>query len=60
MARAHVIEHGPEVHKLLVSFTPDTSQERYLDRLLSAASHGVAPVRVASASRSSTRSADAS
>jgi LuxR family maltose regulon positive regulatory protein len=40
------IEHGPSVHKLLLSFTPDSTQERYVDHLLAAASQGVAPVRV--------------
>ena len=40
-----IIEHGPAVHRLLVSFTPGSAQERYVDRLLAAASHGVAPIR---------------
>ncbi len=41
-----IIEHGPAVHKLLVSFTPDSAQERYVARLLAATSRDVAPVRV--------------
>jgi LuxR family maltose regulon positive regulatory protein len=41
-----IIEHGPAVHKLLVSFTPDSVQERYVDRLLAATSQDVAPARV--------------
>jgi LuxR family maltose regulon positive regulatory protein len=41
-----VIEHGPKVHKLLVSYTPRSVQERYIDRLLSATSHDVGAIRV--------------
>jgi LuxR family maltose regulon positive regulatory protein len=40
-----VVEHGPRVHKLLASYTPATTQEPYLARLLSAAVADVAPVR---------------
>ncbi len=40
------IEHGPDVHKLLLSFTPSSAQERYVDRLLAVASQGVAPIRM--------------
>jgi ATP/maltotriose-dependent transcriptional regulator MalT len=40
-----IVDQGPDVHKMLVSYAPETSQERYLDSLLAAASRGVAPTR---------------
>ena len=45
-----IIEPGPDVHKLLVSYTPTTSQERYLEALLAAVSRTVAPMRVRTSS----------
>jgi LuxR family maltose regulon positive regulatory protein len=42
-----VVEHGPAVHKLLVSCTPDRSEGPYVDSLLAMASREVAPLRVA-------------
>ena len=36
---------GPEVHKLLVSFTPSVDQEVYVEALLAAAGRSVAPLR---------------
>ena len=43
-----IVDHGPDVHRLLQSFAPDASNERYVAALLAAASHMVAPVRAAS------------
>ena len=40
-----IIEHGPQVHKLLLSFAPDAGQATYLAALLDAAGREVAPVR---------------
>ena len=40
-----IVELGPDVHKLLVSFTPNVGQEAYVEALLAAASRGVAPLR---------------
>lgn len=40
-----IIDVGPDVHTLLVSFAPQQGQEGYVDALLTAASRGVAPVR---------------
>jgi LuxR family maltose regulon positive regulatory protein len=40
-----IIDLGPEVRKLLVSFAPDVDKEGYVDALLAAASRGVAPLR---------------
>ena len=43
-----IVDHGPDVHRLLQSFAPDVSNEQYVAALLAAASHMVAPVRAAS------------
>jgi LuxR family maltose regulon positive regulatory protein len=40
-----IVEVGPEVHKLLVSFAPNAGQDAYVDMLLAAAGGGVAPLR---------------
>ena len=40
-----IVEQGPDVDKLLLSFTPDRGQDCYVEDLLSAARHVVAPVR---------------
>ena len=40
-----IIDLGPEVHTLLVSYAPNVDQEDYVDALLAAASRGVAPMR---------------
>lgn len=40
-----IIELGPEVHKLLVSFPSGARQELYVDALQVAAGRGVAPMR---------------
>ncbi len=40
-----IVDHGPDVHRLLQSFAPDVSNEQYVAALLAAASHMVAPVR---------------
>lgn len=42
-----IIELGPEVHQLLMSYTPNAAQEPYVDALLARASRGVAPLRTA-------------
>ena len=40
-----IVELGPGVHKLLVSFPPNAGQEDYVEALLAAAERGVAPLR---------------
>jgi ATP/maltotriose-dependent transcriptional regulator MalT len=40
-----IVELGPNVHKLLVSFTPNADQEVYVEALLAAAGRGVALLR---------------
>jgi LuxR family maltose regulon positive regulatory protein len=42
-----IVEAGPDVHKLLVSFTPNLGQEGYVEALLAAAGRDVAPLRAA-------------
>ncbi len=44
-----IVEPGPNVDKLLLSFTPDRGQDRYVEDLLAAARHVVAPVRAEAA-----------
>jgi ATP/maltotriose-dependent transcriptional regulator MalT len=44
-----IVEPGPGVAKLLLSFTPDRGQDRYVEDLLATARHVVAPVRAAMA-----------
>ena len=39
-----IVELGPEVHKLLVSFAPSVGQEVYVEALLAAAGRSVAPL----------------
>ena len=43
-----IVDHGPDVHRMLQSFAPDASNERYVAALLAATSHMVAPVRASS------------
>ena len=40
-----IVELGPNMHKLLVSFTPNADQEVYVEALLAAAGRGVALLR---------------
>ena len=40
-----IVEAGPDVHKLLVSFTPNVCQETFVEALLVAAGRDVAPLR---------------
>jgi LuxR family transcriptional regulator, maltose regulon positive regulatory protein len=40
-----IVDQSVDVHKLLISFAPTSSQEAYLDALLSAANRDVAPIR---------------
>jgi LuxR family maltose regulon positive regulatory protein len=40
-----IIDAGPDIQKLLVSFAPDGRQERYVEDLLVAASHNVPSIR---------------
>ena len=40
-----VVDTAPQVHKLLVSYTPSSNEEHYVSSLLAAVSRGVAPVR---------------
>jgi LuxR family maltose regulon positive regulatory protein len=44
------IEHGPRIPKLLSAFAPDGNQQHFVEMLLTAASHAVAPRRTATAS----------
>ena len=50
-----IVEAGPEVHKLLVSFTPNVDQEAFVEALLVAAGRDVAPLRATGALRWSIR-----
>jgi LuxR family transcriptional regulator, maltose regulon positive regulatory protein len=40
-----VVDLGPDVHRLLKAYTPNPSQERYVDELLAVAGQVVAPMR---------------
>jgi LuxR family maltose regulon positive regulatory protein len=42
-----IVDQGPDVHKLLLSYPPDRDQEQYVATLLAAESHVVAPLRTA-------------
>ena len=42
-----IVDLGPDVHRLLLTFAPDASQEHYVAELLAAANRTVAPVREA-------------
>ena len=40
-----IVDHGPDVHRLLMSYAPSRGEERYVEELLAAARRIVAPVR---------------
>ena len=40
-----IVDQGPDVHKLLLSFAPDARHESFLQELIAATSHVVGPVR---------------
>lgn len=40
-----IIDHGPDVHRLLKAYAPSPAQETYVDELLAVAERAVAPAR---------------
>ena len=40
-----IVDQGPDVHKLLLSFAPEARHEGFLQELIAATSHSVGPVR---------------